>query len=157
MAQVNMYTDGACKNNPGAGGWSFILQSNGREISRSGAVRCTTNNRMELMAVIEAMKMIKTPCVIHGNSDSQYVVNGINNWIVGNGVKTFDNTKNGDLWCQIAELCKHHEVKFEWVRGHNGNRENELCDRLANEAIVKGIFTVDVVYEKERQMQERLV
>lgn len=133
---VIAYTDGAAFNNPGPGGWACVLMhgSHRREISK-GYYR-TTNNRMELMAVIEAMRALKkpgTPIVIH--ADSQYVINAIEKkWVFGWEKKGFKKKKNPDLWKQFLEQYRKHDVKFEWVKGHAGIEENERCDELAKEA-----------------------
>lgn len=141
MEKVTIYTDGACSGNPGPGGWGAILmyQENKKEIS--GGKKNTTNNEMELTAVIEALKMLKFPCQVDLYSDSAYVVNAfLQNWI-GNWVKNNWKTsskepvKNQELWKELYELIKTHQVKFIKVKGHSDNEFNNRCDELARNAI----------------------
>ncbi len=139
MKKVEIYTDGACSGNPGAGGWGTILVFNGHEKELSGGEADTTNNRMEMMAVIEGLKALKEPCEVTLTSDSQYVCNAITkgwakNWKKNNWIKS-DKTqaKNPDLWEEILELLDVHKVNVVWVRGHNGHPYNERCDKLAVE------------------------
>ena len=143
MEKVTIYTDGACSGNPGPGGWGAILmyQENKKEIS--GGKRNTTNNEMELTAVIEALKLLKFPCQVDLYSDSAYVVNAfLQNWI-GNWVKNNWKTsskepvKNQELWKQLYDLTKTHQVKFIKVKGHSDNEFNNRCDELARNAIDK--------------------
>jgi ribonuclease HI len=134
---VQAYTDGACKGNPGPGGWGVLLVYKGQRKELSGGEPNTTNNRMELRAVIEALKSLKRSARIHIHTDSQYVHKGISEWIEGwkrKGWKTADGkpVKNQDLWQILDELASQHEVKWEWVRGHAGHPGNEEADRLAN-------------------------
>ena len=139
MKKVEIYTDGACSGNPGAGGWGTILVFNGHEKELSGGEADTTNNRMEMMAVIEGLKALKEPCEVTLTSDSQYVCNAItkgwakgwkkNNWIKSDKTQA----KNPDLWEEILELLDVHKVNVVWVRGHNGHPYNERCDKLAVE------------------------
>ena len=137
---IVIYTDGACKGNPGPGGWGAVLRSGGHEKHIHGGEKLTTNNRMELRAVIEALKSLTMGCEIDLYTDSQYVQKGISEWIVGwerRGWKRADKkpVKNLDLWQQLALLAKQHTVRWHWVRGHSGHVENERVDQLANEAI----------------------
>ncbi len=138
MKKVNIYTDGACKGNPGAGGWSAILEYEGREKELCGGEKSTTNNRMELTAAIEGLKALKSPCVVDLYSDSQYLVNAINKgWLASwklKGWKKADKSKvlNDDLWKELDELLSTHDVTFIWVRGHDGHAYNERCDTLAS-------------------------
>ena len=139
MKKVEIYTDGACSGNPGAGGWGTILVYNGHEKELSGGEADTTNNRMEMMAVIEGLKALKEPCEITLTSDSQYVCNAITkgwakSWKKNNWIKS-DKTqaKNPDLWEEILKLLDVHKVNVVWVRGHNGHPYNERCDKLAVE------------------------
>jgi ribonuclease HI len=132
---VNLYSDGSSLGNPGAGGYCAILEYKGKERVVSGSEADTTNNRMELKAVIEGIKALKEPCEVHVTSDSSYVVKGINEWLAGWIKKDFKKVKNPDLWQEYIEVSKIHSVIATWVRGHNGHEENERCDTIArNEA-----------------------
>lgn len=138
---VELYTDGACSGNPGPGGWGYVLRhpASGTERVASGAEAGTTNNRMELTAVIEGLGAIKRPSVVELTSDSQYVLKGLKEWLAGwkaRGWKTAAKkpVKNDDLWRRLDELAGRHEVRFHWIRGHAGHPENERADRLAVEA-----------------------
>ena len=140
MKEVHIYTDGACRGNPGIGGWGAILYYNEHEKTLSGAEANTTNNRMELMAAIMALAALKTPCDIVVTTDSQYVLKGITTWMIGwkkNGWRTSDKqpVKNADLWQRLSEETERHHVKWEWVKGHSGHPQNEKADQLANQAI----------------------
>lgn len=138
MKTVDIYTDGACKGNPGAGGWSAILVFGGKEKELFGGERVTTNNRMELTAAIEGLKALKEPCKVNLYSDSQYLVNAINKgWLENwkkNGWRKADKSVvlNDDLWKALDELLCTHDVEFIWVRGHDGHVYNERCDELAS-------------------------
>ena len=141
MGKVTIYTDGACSGNPGPGGWGAILMYQGNKKEISGGKKNTTNNEMELTAVIEALKMLKFPCQVDLYSDSAYVVNAfLQNWI-GNWVKNNWKTsskepvKNQELWKELYELTKTHQVKFIKVKGHSDNEFNNRCDELARNAI----------------------
>lgn len=140
MDEVEIFTDGACKGNPGPGGWGALLRCKGQEKSLFGGERETTNNRMELQAAIEALKALKRPCKVALTTDSQYVRQGITEWI-GNWKKRNWKTaakkpvKNSDLWQELDGLCGQHEVEWHWVKGHSGHRENEIADQLANKGI----------------------
>ena len=143
MRKVEIYTDGACSGNPGAGGWGTILVYNGHEKELSGGEANTTNNRMEIMAVIEGLKALKEPCEVTLTSDSQYVCNAITkgwakSWKKNNWIKS-DKTqaKNADLWEELLKLLDVHKVNIVWVRGHNGHPYNERCDKLAVEQAKK--------------------
>lgn len=141
MKKVILYTDGACSVNPGVGGWGAVLSFNGFEKQFSGAEADTTNNRMELKAVIEGLKRLKEPCEVEVYSDSAYVVNAFqNNWIYGwekSGYKKSDNKPvlNDDLWRELLRLTREHSVKFIKVKGHADNEYNNLCDKLATTAV----------------------
>lgn len=141
MARIEIFTDGACSGNPGKGGWGAILRHKETEKELSGAENETTNNRMELTAVIEALKALKTTCIITLYTDSRYVMDGINQWLPNwkkNNWKTSNKkseVKNIDLWQQLDELVQQHEIKWIWVKGHAGHPENERVDKLAREAI----------------------
>ena len=138
MKKVNVYTDGACKGNPGAGGWAAILEFGGKEKELSGGDKLTTNNRMELIAAIEGLKALKEPCRVTLYSDSQYLVNAINKgWLdswKAKGWRKADKSPvlNDDLWKELVELLDVHSVEFIWVRGHDGHAYNERCDALAS-------------------------
>ena len=142
MNKVVIYTDGACKGNPGPGGWGAILRWEGNERELSGAVPATTNNQMELRAVIEGLRALHESCDVEVWTDSRYVVDGMKFWIANwkrSGWKTADRkpVKNGDLWRELdAEAARHH-AHWHWVRGHDGHPENERADRLANAAIAR--------------------
>lgn len=138
---VTIYCDGACSGNPGKGGWGTILSCNGKEVRISGAEEETTNNRMELTAVIEGLKKLKKPCNVKVITDSRYVCDAFNkNWIFEwqrNGWKNASKkpVKNIDLWESLLKIMKPHAVSFEWVKGHNGHPYNEECDKMATDAI----------------------
>ncbi len=138
--RVAIYTDGACRGNPGPGGWGAILRLGDRERELFGGENPTTNNRMELMAVIQALEALKRPCAVDVTTDSQYVKNGITGWIhqwKRNGWKTAARkpVKNADLWRRLDEAAARHQVAWHWVRGHAGHPENERADRLANRGV----------------------
>ncbi|GHD65656.1 ribonuclease HI [Jeongeupia chitinilytica] len=140
MTTVTIYTDGACKGNPGPGGWGALLQYGEQEKELFGGERETTNNRMELTAVIEALAILKRPCAIALWTDSQYVKNGIESWIHNwkkNGWKTADKkpVKNADLWQQLDLQVARHAVSWHWVKGHAGHEFNERADQLANRGV----------------------
>jgi len=140
MSAVDIYTDGACRGNPGPGGWGAILMSGGRERELSGAESATTNNRMELLAVIHALAALKRQVRARVYTDSQYVRLGMTEWLAGwkaRGWRTADRkaVKNQDLWERLDELAASHEIEWHWVKGHSGNPGNERCDALANAAI----------------------
>ena len=139
-SKVLMYTDGACRGNPGPGGWGAVLKSKGHSRTLNGYDPQTTNNRMELTAVIEGMRALKRPCEVEVVTDSKYVMQGINEWMdkwKRNGWKTAARkpVKNIDLWQQLDDELQRHEVSWRWVRGHSGDEGNELADELANMAI----------------------
>jgi ribonuclease HI len=136
--KVEIYTDGACSGNPGPGGWGALLRYNGHEKQISGGELETTNNRMEMMAVIEALAALKKPSDVMLYTDSQYVQKGVTEWMKGWKAKGWPaRIKNQDLWLRIDSALSVHKVKFIWVRGHNGHAENELVDKLAVAAIPK--------------------
>ncbi|MFP4131033.1 MAG: ribonuclease HI [Thiohalospira sp.] len=137
---VEIFTDGACRGNPGPGGWGALLRKGEHERELSGSEAETTNNRMELMAVIRALEALDRPCEVTVVTDSQYVQKGISEWLPGwkrKGWKTAAGkpVKNKDLWQALDAAAGRHDVKWEWVRGHNGHAENERADALANAAI----------------------
>ena len=134
--KVEIWTDGACSGNPGPGGWGVILRWNGHEKEFFGGEAETTNNRMELMAAIEALSALKRPCAVAITTDSQYVKDGITAWIFNwkkNGWKTANKkpVKNADLWQALDDALTHHTVTWHWVKGHAGHSENERADELA--------------------------
>jgi len=137
MKKVDIYTDGSCKQNPGPGGWGAVLVYNGREKEISGGEANTTNNRMELLAVINALELLKEPCTVTLTSDSKYVCDGMGKgWAAGwrkRGWKKADNSPalNPDLWERLLQLCEVHDVTFVWVKGHAGHSYNERCDTMA--------------------------
>ncbi len=140
MKDVVAYTDGACKGNPGRGGWGAWLRWNDHERRLSGGELLTTNNRMEMMAAIQALEALLEPCNVVLNTDSTYVMKGITEWMPGwkrKNWKTADGkpVKNVDLWQRLDSARKHHEVEWRWVKGHSGDIGNELADQLANEGI----------------------
>ena len=140
MGLVEIYTDGACRGNPGPGGWGALLSYGEREKELSGAEVLTTNNRMELTAVIRALEALKRPSQVRIFTDSEYVRRGITEWVKSwkaRGWKTADRkpVKNQDLWEHLDELASGHEIEWRWVKGHAGIPGNERVDRLANEAI----------------------
>lgn len=138
---VDLFTDGACSGNPGPGGWAYLLRhpKTGKSVERNGGEPVTTNNRMELTAVIEGLASLTRPSTVELYSDSQYVLKGLDEWIAGwkkKGWRTASKApvKNVDLWMKLDELKAIHEIRFHWVRGHAGHPENERVDRLAVEA-----------------------
>lgn len=134
--QVEIFTDGACSGNPGPGGWGTILRYNGHEKELSGGERDTTNNRMELMAVIKGLEALSRRCHVDLYTDSQYVQKGVTEWMAGWKRKGWpDRIKNQDLWQTLDGLLAQHDVKMHWVRGHDGHPENERCDVLARAAV----------------------
>jgi ribonuclease HI len=140
MKHVVIYTDGACRGNPGPGGWGALLQYGGHEKILSGAEDLTTNNRMELMAAIQALAALKSPCKIDLYTDSKYVQKGISEWLAGwkaRGWKKADKkpVMNDDLWKMLDVEAARHDVKWHWVKGHSGHPENDRVDQIANDAI----------------------
>lgn len=143
MKRVEIFTDGACSGNPGMGGWGALLRYKGVEKKISGGDEDTTNNRMELTAVIEALNLLKEPCNISLYTDSKYVMNGITEWMQNwkkNNWKTSGkkaDVKNVDLWVKLDEATQKHQIRWIWVKGHSGHPENELVDSLARDEIAK--------------------
>jgi ribonuclease HI len=145
MKPIEMFTDGACKGNPGPGGWGAILrfETNGKVTEKElfGSEAQTTNNRMELMAVIKGLAALKSPCHVKLHTDSRYVIDGITKWVFGwqkNGWRTADKkpVKNEDLWRELVLITKPHRIDWIWVKGHDGHIENERVDKLASDAAV---------------------
>jgi len=140
LKHVEIFTDGACSGNPGPGGWGAILRHGAAQKEMSGGEAETTNNRMELLAAITALNALKSPCEVDLHTDSKYVMDGISKWIFGwkkNGWKTANKkpVKNAELWQALDEANRRHKVKWHWVKGHNGNVENERADELAREGM----------------------
>ncbi|MDO5582416.1 MAG: ribonuclease HI [Planctomycetia bacterium] len=142
-ANVILYTDGACSGNPGPGGWGFLLRhpASGKEVQGSGGDPHTTNNQMELTAVIEGLSLLKRPTVVEIVSDSTYVLNGLSSWIEAwkkrNWQRKGGPLKNVDLWKKLDSFKQIHTLSFRWIKGHAGHPENEICDQLAVEAYQK--------------------
>ena len=140
LPRVEIATDGACKGNPGPGGWGAVLRAaDGRERELSGGEKVSTNNRMELMAAIEGLKALKRPCRVILSTDSRYVMDGLTKWIKGwqkNGWKTAARqpVKNAELWQDLLAAAKPHRIEWIWVKGHAGHPDNERADRLASDA-----------------------
>jgi ribonuclease HI len=154
MKDVELYTDGACSHNPGPGGYGVVLIYGSNRKELSGGYRRTTNNRMEILAAIVGLEALKEPCHVTLYSDSQYLVDSVEKgWAArwqANGWKRNKKEKaiNPDLWERLLELCKIHNVRFEWIRGHAGHKENERCDALATAAVQNSNLDVDEAYEK---------
>lgn len=146
MAVVEIFTDGACSGNPGAGGWGAILRYGTTERELAGGENMTTNNRMELTAVIESLKALKRPCDIVLCTDSRYVMDGVLQWLPNwkqNNWRTANKksaVKNLELWQELDSLLSKHQIKWVWVKGHNGHPENERCDKLAREEAKKHLL-----------------
>jgi len=140
MSAVELFTDGACKGNPGPGGWGAVIRFGEHEKELSGGEKLTTNNRMEMMAAIEGLSALTRPCKVTLFTDSKYVMDGITKWVHGwkrNNWRTADKkpVKNDDLWRELDALLTRHEVTWRWVQGHSGHVENERVDALARAAI----------------------
>jgi ribonuclease HI len=139
LSHVEIATDGACKGNPGPGGWGVLIRMGAREKELSGSEKLTTNNRMELMAAIEGLNALKRPCRVTLSTDSRYVMDGLTKWIHGwrkNGWKTSDKkpVKNADLWQALIDAAAPHRVEWVWLKGHAGHPDNERADKLASDA-----------------------
>ena len=137
---VQIFTDGACRGNPGPGGWGALLRSGSHERELYGAEADTTNNRMELTAAIEALAALKSPCRVDLTTDSEYVLKGMTEWLPGWKKRQWKTAarapvKNADLWQALEQAASRHEITWHWVRGHTGHPENERADQLANRAI----------------------
>ena len=144
MKTVNIYTDGACRGNPGPGGWGVLIQYQDNEKEYFGGNKNTTNNQMELQAAIEGLKLLKEVCIVNLTTDSKYVMQGITSWIKKWKINKWKNSnkkdvKNKELWIELDKLCMKHDVRWNWVKGHTGHEQNEIADILAN----KGIDSLD--------------
>jgi len=152
---IEIYTDGGCEPNPGPGGYGVVLIHPKKRAEASGGFRLTTNNRMEIFAAIVGLEMLKQPCTVTLNSDSQYVVEAMKNgWVESWKTKQWwhsrtERVPNHDLWERLLALCETHQVEFRWVKGHAGNAENERCDRLAMAALSQPNLPVDEGYENK--------
>jgi len=141
LTRVEIATDGACKGNPGPGGWGAIIRGGGREKELSGGEALTTNNRMELTAAIQGLNALTRPCIVELSTDSRYVMDGLTKWIKGwqkNGWRTADKkpVKNAELWQALLDAAKPHRIEWKWVKGHAGHPDNERADKLASAAAV---------------------
>ena len=156
MKSVEIFTDGACIGNPGPGGYGTILDYQGKRRELSEGYRLTTNNRMELLAAVKGLEALKETCSVDLYADSLYVIKGIENgwaknWRANGWVKKDKlPALNSDLWARLLELCETHDVRFHWVKGHNGHAENERCDKLANTAAMTAALLTDDIYEASR-------
>src|SRR6266581_5012253 len=157
---VEIYTDGGCEPNPGPGGYGVVLLHPKKRAETSGGFRSTTNNRMEILAAIKGLEMLKQPCRVTLYSDSQYLVDAVmqgwaakwkkNDWWLNNK----ERAKNTDLWEKLLVLCETHQVEFRWVKGHAGNAENERCDVLSMAALRQANLAVDEGYENKSETDE---
>ncbi len=137
MKKITLFSDGSALGNPGPGGYGVILRFGERERELSGSDAYTTNNRMELLGVIEGLKALKEPCEVEIISDSSYVVKGINEWLDGWMKRNFSKVKNPDLWQEYLTVSAPHKIRAVWIRGHDGHIENERCDKLARDAALE--------------------
>jgi ribonuclease HI len=142
MKRIDIFTDGACKGNPGPGGWGAILRMGSHEKEMSGGEAETTNNRMEMTAVIRALKALTEPCAVTIHTDSRYVIDGMTKWIEGWKRKGWVSAskqpvRNQDLWHDLIEAVLHHQIEWQWIKGHDGHPENERADKLASDAAMK--------------------
>ena len=140
MEKIVIYTDGGCRGNPGIGGWGVWLRYKDYVKKLKGSELNTTNNKMELMAAIQGLKALNENCIVHLTTDSKYVMDGINSWIMNWKKNNWKNSqkqsvKNKDLWIQLDKLNEQHDVNWHWVKGHSGHPQNELADQLANKGI----------------------
>jgi len=144
MTRIEIFTDGACKGNPGPGGWAALLRMGSHEKELSGWEADTTNNRMEMMAVLRALRALTRPCAVDLYSDSKYVIEGMTRWIHGWKRKGWVNAsrkpvRNTDLWHELIEAAAPHQIEWHWVKGHDGHPENERVDRLACAAAAQAV------------------
>jgi ribonuclease HI len=140
MKTVNIYTDGACRGNPGIGGWGALIEYGDATKEYFGGLKETTNNQMELKAAIEGLKALKEPCIVNLTTDSKYVMQGITSWIQNWKNNNWKNAakkdvKNKELWIELDKYSEKHDVRWLWVKGHSGHRQNEIADQLANKGI----------------------
>ena len=140
MKTVNIYTDGACRGNPGIGGWGAFIEYGDTTKEYCGGLKETTNNQMELKAAIEGLKALKEPCIVNLTTDSKYVMQGITSWIQNWKNNNWKNAakkdvKNKELWIELDKYSEKHDVRWLWVKGHSGHRQNEIADQLANKGI----------------------
>ena len=151
--EITIYTDGACSGNPGPGGYGIIILSDKKRQELSGGYKLTTNNRMELMAVIVGLEQLEIPSIVNLYTDSKYIVDAVTKgwakrWRANSWKRNKkDKAKNPDLWGKLLDLCSKHQVEFSWVRGHSGNIENERCDKLAVKASQKLDLPSDLGYQ----------
>ena len=158
LIDVDLYTDGGADPNPGKGAWGIILEAKGKCKEFSQAYKLTTNNRMELLAVISGLEKLKQRCAVTVHSDSQYVVNGIEkgwaqSWKAKSWFRKSEPVPNADLWARLLNLIDYHKVSFQWIRGHNGHPQNERCDQLATVAIIRNDGTEDSGYLAEKPVK----
>jgi len=156
--KVTIYTDGAAQGNPGPGGYGIVMISGQHRKELSQGYKLTTNNRMELLAVIVALESLKIPgSDVTIYSDSKYVVDAVEKgWVFEWAKKRFKNKKNADLWLRFLKIYPKHRVKFVWIKGHNHNPENELCDRLAVQASMSSNLLTDEGYKPESEIEQEL-
>jgi ribonuclease HI len=149
---VIIYTDGAASGNPGPGGYGVVLLSGKHRLEKSEGFRLTTNNRMELLGVIVGLESLKYPCNVIVYTDSKYVADAVEKgWVFKWELTGFKNKKNPDLWTRFLQVYRKHKVKFIWIKGHADNKENEICDRLAVNAISSGKLSEDTGYVPEEK------
>ena len=154
LKHMVIYTDGACLGNPGPGGYGVVLLHGKERNEFSRGFRLTTNNRMEMLACIVGLQALKGPCAVTLYSDSQYVINSMTKgwalrWRKNKWKRNGEDVPNADLWAKLLDLCDTHKVRFNWVRGHAGNKENERCDHLASQAALSVEMSIDSVYENK--------
>jgi ribonuclease HI len=151
--EITIYTDGASSGNPGRGGYGVVLISGKHRLEKSAGFRLTTNNRMELLGVIEGLESLKIPgskVIVY--TDSKYVADSVEKgWVFQWESKAFKNKKNSDLWMRFLKIYRKHNVRFKWIRGHSNNVENEICDRLAVEAYRNGPLSEDTGYNPDNE------
>ena len=162
MSEVYLYSDGGCRGNPGIGGWGYILFFNGIYMFEAGFAAETTNNQMELTAIISGLKQLSRPCDIVLVSDSQYCINGMSKWLTGWKSKNFKNSKkepvkNEELWRELDVLMQQHSFEYQWVKGHSDHPQNELCDLMANRVMdmsLNGMTNPHIKHRFKGQLSE---
>jgi ribonuclease HI len=156
QGEITIYTDGASSGNPGPGGYGVVLMFGKHRLEKSQGFRLTTNNRMELLAVIEGLEALKIPnCNVVIYTDSKYVADSVTKgWVFQWESKNFRNRKNPDLWIRFLRIYRQHKVRFVWIRGHSNNIENEVCDRLAVNAYLNGPLIEDTGYNPEENNKD---